>query len=47
MSCKICKERRKEVEYWKRENQRNKEVARKLSLELDSLREKLEGREET
>ena len=43
MTCKICEEWRKESEYWKRENQRNKEVARELSLELDSLREKLEG----
>jgi len=43
MTCKICEEWRKESEYWKRENQRNKEVARELSLELDSLRENFEG----
>ena len=43
MTCKLCEEWRKESEYWKRENQRNQEVARELSLELDSLREKLEG----
>jgi len=43
MTCKICEEWRKEAEYWKRENQRNKEVARELSLELDSLRENFEG----
>jgi len=43
MTCKIYEEWRKEAEYWKRENQRNKEVARELSLELDSLRENFEG----
>jgi len=38
MACKNCNEWKKLAEQCKRENDRNKEVARKLSLELERLR---------
>ncbi len=42
-SCRLCAEWKRLYELLRLENERNKEVARELSLKLDKLREETEG----